>query len=166
MAECCQPHEHAPSMPGGGHAERHVTMVTDPVCEMKVDIPNVQHRYERRRTPYHFCTRRRDRFAADVGIAIGTAADVVRANAAITLVNGDLGGIVKAIHLSGAILRNVRQNLFFAFLFNSAAVPTAAGVLYPWVRILLSRIIARVAMALSAVTMIGNSLQLHSARLK
>jgi len=63
-------------------------------------------------------------------------------------------------------LRNVRQNLFFAFLFNSAAVPTAAGVLYPWVRILLSRIIARVAMALSSVTMIGSSLQLHSARLK
>ncbi len=103
--------------------------------------------------------------AADVGIAMGTGTDVAMESAAVTLVKGDLGGIVRARRLSHATMRNIRQNLFFAFVFNAAGVPIAAGVLYPWFEILLSPIIAGAAMSLSSVTVIGNSLRLRSVRL-
>ena len=103
--------------------------------------------------------------AADVGIAMGTGTDVAMESAAITLVKGDLRGIVRARHLSRAVMRNIRQNLFFAFVFNAAGVPIAAGVLYPWFNILLSPIIAGAAMAASSVTVIGNSLRLRGVRL-
>ena len=103
--------------------------------------------------------------AADVGIAMGTGTDVAMESAAITLVKGDLRGIVRARHLSRAVMRNIRQNLFFAFVFNAAGVPIAAGVLYPWFRILLSPIIAGAAMSLSSVTVVGNSLRLRGVRL-
>ena len=103
--------------------------------------------------------------AADVGIAMGTGTDVAMESAAITLVKGDLRGIVRARHLSRAVMRNIRQNLFFAFVFNAAGVPIAAGVLYPWFGILLSPIIAGAAMSLSSVTVIGNSLRLRGIRL-
>ena len=103
--------------------------------------------------------------AADVGIAMGTGTDVAMESAAITLVKGDLRGIVRARHLSRAVMRNIRQNLFFAFVFNAAGVPIAAGVLYPWFKILLSPIIAGAAMSLSSVTVIGNSLRLRGAKL-
>jgi Cu+-exporting ATPase len=103
--------------------------------------------------------------AADVGIAMGTGTDVAMESAAITLVKGDLRGIVRARHLSRAVMRNIRQNLFFAFIFNAAGVPIAAGVLYPWFNILLSPIIAGAAMSLSSVTVIGNSLRLRGLRL-
>jgi Cu+-exporting ATPase len=86
-------------------------------------------------------------------------------SAAITLVKGDLNGIVRARRLSRAVMRNIRQNLFFAFLFNAAGVPIAAGVLYPWFGILLSPIIAGAAMSLSSVTVIGNSLRLGRVKL-
>ena len=103
--------------------------------------------------------------AADVGIAMGTGTDVAMESAAITLVKGDLGGIVRARHLSRAVMRNIRQNLFFAFVFNAAGVPIAAGVLYPWFNLLLSPIIAGAAMSVSSVTVIGNSLRLRSLKL-
>jgi Cu+-exporting ATPase len=103
--------------------------------------------------------------AADVGIAMGTGTDVAMESAAITLVKGDLRGIVRARHLSRTVMRNIRQNLFFAFVFNAAGVPIAAGVLYPWFKILLSPIIAGAAMSLSSVTVIGNSLRLRGLRL-
>jgi Cu+-exporting ATPase len=103
--------------------------------------------------------------AADVGIAMGTGTDVAMESAAVTLVKGDLGGIVRARRLSRAVMRNIRQNLFFAFVFNAAGVPIAAGVLYPWFEILLSPIIAGAAMASSSVTVIVNSLRLRKARL-
>ena len=103
--------------------------------------------------------------AADVGIAMGTGTDVAMESAAVTLVKGDLRGIVRARRLSRATMRNIRQNLFFAFVFNAAGVPIAAGVLYPWFRILLSPIIAGAAMSLSSVTVIGNSLRLRNVRL-
>jgi Cu+-exporting ATPase len=103
--------------------------------------------------------------AADVGIAMGTGTDVAMESAAVTLVKGDLGGIVRARHLSRATMRNIRQNLFFSFVFNAAGVPIAAGVLYPWFGLLLSPIIAGAAMAFSSVAVIGNSLRLRSARL-
>ena len=103
--------------------------------------------------------------AADVGIAMGTGTDVAMESAAITLVKGDLNGIVRARRLSRAVMRNIRQNLFFAFLFNAAGVPIAAGVLYPWFGILLSPIIAGAAMSLSSVTVIGNSLRLGRVKL-
>ena len=103
--------------------------------------------------------------AADVGIAMGTGTDVAMESAAITLVKGDLRGIVRARHLSRAVMRNIRQNLFFAFVFNAAGVPIAAGVLYPWFNILLSPIIAGAAMSLSSVTVIGNSLRLRAVKL-
>jgi Cu+-exporting ATPase len=103
--------------------------------------------------------------AADVGIAMGTGTDVAMESAAITLVKGDLRGIVRARRLSRATMRNIRQNLFFAFVFNAAGVPIAAGVLYPWFKILLSPIIAGAAMSLSSVTVIGNSLRLRGVRL-
>jgi Cu+-exporting ATPase len=103
--------------------------------------------------------------AADVGIAMGTGADVAMESAAITLVKGDLNGIVRARRLSRSVMRNIRQNLFFAFIFNAAGVPIAAGVLYPWFAILLSPILAGAAMSLSSVTVIGNSLRLRGVRL-
>ena len=103
--------------------------------------------------------------AADVGIAMGTGTDVAMESAAVTLVKGDLGGIVRARHLSRATMRNIRQNLFFSFVFNAAGVPIAAGVLYPWFGILLSPIIAGAAMAFSSVAVIGNSLRLRAVRL-
>ena len=103
--------------------------------------------------------------AADVGIAMGTGTDVAMESAAVTLVKGDLRGIVRARHLSRATMRNIRQNLFFAFVYNAAGVPLAAGLLYPWFNILLSPIIAGAAMALSSVSVIGNSLRLRGLRL-
>ncbi|HET9460208.1 MAG TPA: heavy metal translocating P-type ATPase [Sphingomicrobium sp.] len=103
--------------------------------------------------------------AADVGIAMGTGTDVAMESAAVTLVKGDLRGIVRARHLSRAVMRNIRQNLFFAFVYNAAGVPIAAGLLYPWFEILLSPIIAGAAMALSSVSVIGNSLRLRGVRL-
>ena len=103
--------------------------------------------------------------AADVGIAMGTGTDVAMESAAVTLVKGDLGGIVRARRLSHLVMRNIRQNLFFAFVFNAAGVPIAAGVLYPFFGVLLSPIIAGAAMALSSVTVIGNSLRLRQVRL-
>ena len=99
--------------------------------------------------------------AADVGIAMGTGTDVAIESAGVTLLKGDLMGIVKARHLSRATMRNIRQNLFFAFIYNAAGVPIAAGVLYPFFGILLSPIIAATAMALSSVSVIGNSLRLR-----
>jgi Cu+-exporting ATPase len=103
--------------------------------------------------------------AADVGIAMGTGTDVAMESAAVTLDKGDLRGIVRARHLSRAVMRNIRQNLFFAFIFNAAGVPIAAGVLYPWFEILLSPIVAGAAMSLSSVTVIGNSLRLRGVKL-
>jgi Cu+-exporting ATPase len=104
--------------------------------------------------------------AADVGIAMGTGTDVAMESAAVTLVKGDLGGIVRARRLSRAVMRNIRQNLFFSLVFNAAGVPIAAGVLYPSFGLLLSPIIAGAAMALSSVAVIGNSLRLRTVRLE
>jgi Cu+-exporting ATPase len=98
---------------------------------------------------------------AEIGIAMGTGADVAIESAAITLVKGDLYGIVRARHLSRATMRNIRQNLFFAFLFNVLAVPVAAGVLYPFTGILLSPMIASAAMSASSLLVIGNALRLR-----
>ncbi|HEY5721679.1 MAG TPA: heavy metal translocating P-type ATPase [Allosphingosinicella sp.] len=103
--------------------------------------------------------------AADVGIAMGTGTDVAMESAAVTLVKGDLGGIVRARRLSRAVMRNIRQNLFFSLVFNAAGVPIAAGVLYPSFGLLLSPIIAGAAMAFSSVAVIGNSLRLRAERL-
>lgn len=103
--------------------------------------------------------------AADVGIAMGTGTDVAMESAAITLVKGDLRGIVRARRLSRSVMRNIRQNLFFAFVFNAAGVPIAAGVLYPWFKLLLSPIIAGAAMSFSSVSVIANSLRLRRVRL-
>jgi Cu+-exporting ATPase len=103
--------------------------------------------------------------AADVGIAMGTGTDVAIESAGITLLKGDLTGIVRARRLSEATMRNIRQNLFFAFVYNAAGVPIAAGVLYPAFGILLSPIIAAAAMALSSVSVVANSLRLRTARL-
>jgi Cu+-exporting ATPase len=100
--------------------------------------------------------------AADVGIAMGTGADVAMESAGITLVKGDLDGIVKAIHLSRAVMRNIRQNLFFAFIYNALGIPIAAGLLYPLFGILLSPIIAGAAMSFSSVSVIANALRLKS----
>jgi Cu+-exporting ATPase len=103
--------------------------------------------------------------AAEVGIAMGTGSDVAIESAGITLLKGDLTGIVKARALSTAVMRNIRQNLFFAFIYNSAGVPIAAGVLYPAFGLLLSPIIAAAAMALSSVSVVGNALRLRRVRL-
>jgi Cu+-exporting ATPase len=99
--------------------------------------------------------------AAEVGIAMGTGTDVAIESAGVTLVKGDITGIVRARRLSQATMRNIRQNLFFAFVYNAAGVPIAAGVLYPMLGILLSPIIAAAAMALSSVSVVGNSLRLR-----
>ena len=103
--------------------------------------------------------------AADVGIAMGTGTDVAMESAGVTLLGGDLGGIVRARRLSQATMRNIRQNLFFAFMYNAAGIPIAAGVLYPTFGLLLSPIIAAAAMALSSVSVVGNALRLRSVRI-
>ena len=102
---------------------------------------------------------------AQVGIAMGTGTDVAMESAGVTLVKGDLGGIVRARKLSRATMRNIKQNLFFAFVYNALGVPVAAGVLYPVFGILLSPIIAAAAMSFSSVSVIGNSLRLKSVQL-
>jgi Cu+-exporting ATPase len=99
--------------------------------------------------------------AADIGIAMGTGTDVAIESAGITLVKGDLRGIARARQLSRATMRNIRQNLFFAFVYNAAGVPLAAGVLYPAFGLLLSPIVAAAAMALSSVSVIANALRLR-----
>lgn len=103
--------------------------------------------------------------AADVGIAMGTGTDVAIESAGITLLSGDLSGIVRARKLSQAAMKNIRQNLFFAFVYNALGVPVAAGVLYPFFGILLSPIIGAAAMALSSVSVIGNALRLRFTKL-
>ena len=103
--------------------------------------------------------------AADVGVAMGTGTDVAIESAGVTLLNGDLQALVRARRLSAATMRNIRQNLFFAFIYNSVGVPIAAGILYPVFGVLLSPIIAAAAMALSSVSVIGNALRLRSAKL-
>lgn len=102
---------------------------------------------------------------AQVGVAMGTGTDVAMESAGVTLVKGDLRGIAKAITLSRMVMRNIRQNLFFAFIYNTLGVPIAAGVLYPFFGILLSPIIAAAAMSLSSVSVIGNALRLRHTRL-
>ncbi|HEY8267270.1 MAG TPA: heavy metal translocating P-type ATPase [Xanthobacteraceae bacterium] len=104
--------------------------------------------------------------AADVGIAMGTGTDVAMESAGITLLRGDLLGIVRARRLSAATMRNIRQNLFFAFIYNAAGVPVAAGLLYPFFGILLSPIVAAAAMAASSVSVIANALRLRRMRLE
>jgi len=99
--------------------------------------------------------------AADVGIAMGTGTDIAIESASVTLLGGDLGGIVRALNLSKATMRNIRQNLFFAFVYNAAGVPLAAGILYPFFGLFLSPIFAAAAMALSSVSVIGNALRLR-----
>ena len=103
--------------------------------------------------------------AAHVGIAMGTGTDVAMESAGITLVKGDLRGIAKAITLSRSMMRNIRQNLFFAFIYNALGVPIAAGLLYPFFGVLLSPIIAGAAMSFSSVSVIGNALRLRGLRL-
>lgn len=100
--------------------------------------------------------------AADVGIAMGTGTDVAMESAGVTLLKGDLGGIVRARRLSQATMKNIRQNLFFAFIYNAAGIPIAAGILYPTFGLLLSPIIAAAAMALSSVSVVGNALRLRT----
>jgi Cu+-exporting ATPase len=102
---------------------------------------------------------------ADVGIAMGTGTDVAIQSAGVTLVQGDLRGIARAHKLSHAVMRNIRQNLFFAFIYNVLGVPVAAGVLYPLFRVLLSPIVAAAAMTFSSVSVISNALRLRRAAL-
>jgi Cu+-exporting ATPase len=102
---------------------------------------------------------------AEVGIAMGTGTDVAMQSAGVTLVKGDLRGIAKAIHLSRATMRNIRQNLVFAFVYNALGVPVAAGMLYPYFGLLLSPILAGAAMSLSSVSVISNALRLRTVRL-
>jgi len=103
---------------------------------------------------------------SDVGIAMGTGTDVAIESAEITLVKGDLQGIVKAKILSHAVMKNIKQNLFFAFIYNILGVPIAAGVLYPVFGLLLSPMIAAAAMSFSSVSVIANSLRLRNVQLK
>ena len=102
---------------------------------------------------------------SDVGIAMGTGTDVAMQSAGITLVKGDLYGIAKSIRLSRAVMRNIRENLFFAFVYNTLGIPIAAGILYPFFGILLSPIFAGAAMAFSSVSVIGNALRLRNLKL-
>jgi Cu+-exporting ATPase len=104
--------------------------------------------------------------AADVGIAMGTGTDVAMESAGITLLGGDLTGIVRARALSRAVMRNIRQNLFLAFVYNAVGVPVAAGILYPVFGILLSPVMAAAAMALSSVSVVGNALRLGTTKLQ
>ena len=99
---------------------------------------------------------------ADVGIAMGTGADVAMESAGLTLLKGDLRGVVRAVNLARATMRNIKQNLFFAFVYNALGVPVAAGVLYPVFGITLSPMIAAAAMSLSSVSVVGNALRLRS----
>jgi Cu2+-exporting ATPase len=101
---------------------------------------------------------------ANVGIAMGTGTDVAMNSARVVLVKGDLRGIAKARALSQATMRNIRQNLFFAFVYNFLGVPLAAGVLYPWLGLLLSPMVASAAMAASSISVIGNALRLRNAK--
>jgi Cu+-exporting ATPase len=103
--------------------------------------------------------------AADVGIAMGTGTDVAIESAGVTLIGGDPGGVVRAIRLSRETMRNIRQNLFFAFAYNSIGVPVAAGLLYPWFGLLLSPMIAAAAMSFSSVSVISNALRLNRIKL-
>jgi P-type Cu+ transporter len=103
--------------------------------------------------------------AADVGIAMGTGTDVAMESAGVTLVKGDLRGIVRARRLSRSTMKNIRQNLFFAFIYHVLGVPIAAGILYPFVGLLLSPMIASAAMTFSSVSVIGNALRLRRADL-
>jgi len=98
---------------------------------------------------------------AHVGIAMGTGTDVAMESAGVTLVRGDLRGIVRARRLSGGVMRNIRENLFLAFVYNALGVPIAAGVLYPVFGVLLSPMLAAAAMSLSSVSVIGNALRLR-----
>jgi len=102
---------------------------------------------------------------ADIGIAMGTGTDVAIESSEVTLVKGDLMGIVKAINLGTAVMRNIKENLFFAFIYNALGVPIAAGVLYPFFGILLSPMIAAAAMSFSSVSVIANSLRLRGVKL-
>ena len=102
---------------------------------------------------------------ANVGIAMGTGTDIAMESAGVTLVKGDLRGIAKARALSNRTMRNIRQNLFFAFVYNGIGVPVAAGVLYPVFGIMLSPMFAAAAMSLSSVSVIGNALRLRHARI-
>ena len=102
---------------------------------------------------------------ADIGVAMGTGTDVAIESAGVTLLRGDLQGLVAARRLSQATMRNIRQNLFFAFVYNAAGVPVAAGILYPFLGLLLSPIIAAAAMALSSVSVVGNALRLRTTHL-
>ena len=101
---------------------------------------------------------------ADIGIALGTGTDVAIESADITLISGDLRGVVTAITLSKATIRNIKQNLFWAFAYNTILIPVAAGVLFPFFKILLSPIFAAVAMGLSSVTVVSNALRLRRFR--
>jgi Cu+-exporting ATPase len=103
--------------------------------------------------------------AAEVGIAMGTGTDVAMESAGVTLLKGDLLGIMRARRLSHATMTNIRQNLFFAFIYNAAGIPIAAGILYPTFGILFSPIIAAAAMALSSVSVVANSLRLRTFKL-
>jgi Cu+-exporting ATPase len=102
---------------------------------------------------------------AEVGIAMGSGTDVAMESAGVTLVKGDLRGIVRARRLSRLTMKNIKQNLFFAFVYNALGVPIAAGVLYPFVGLLLSPIIAAAAMSFSSVSVVGNALRLRQAEL-
>ncbi len=102
---------------------------------------------------------------ADIGIAMGTGTDVAIESAKITLVKGDLQGIVKAKKLSHEVMKNIHQNLFFAFFYNALGIPIAAGVLYPFFGILLSPMIAALAMSFSSVSVIANALRLRGLKL-
>jgi Cu+-exporting ATPase len=102
---------------------------------------------------------------ADVGVAMGTGTDVAIESAGITLLKDDLNGIVKALRLSRGVMRNIRQNLFFAFIYNALGIPIAAGILYPFLGLLLSPMIAGAAMSFSSVSVIGNSLRLRNIKL-
>jgi Cu+-exporting ATPase len=102
---------------------------------------------------------------ANVGIAMGTGSDVALESGGITLLKGDLNGILRARKLSQATMRNIRQNLFFAFVYNAVGVPLAAGVLYPFFGLLLSPIFAAAAMSLSSVSVITNALRLRKLKL-
>jgi P-type Cu+ transporter len=102
---------------------------------------------------------------AQVGIAMGTGTDIAMESAGVTLVKGDLRGIVRARRLSRATMRNIRQNLFFAFIYNALGVPIAAGVLYPFFGLLLSPIIAAAAMSFSSVSVVTNALRLNRVKL-
>lgn len=102
---------------------------------------------------------------ADVGIAMGTGTDVATESAGVTLVKGDLLGIARALRQSRVTMRNIRQNLFFAFVYNALGVPIGAGVLYPMFGLLLNRMVAAAAMTLSSVSVIGNALRLRAIKL-